>query len=119
MKEIPKKQNRRFSTAFKREKVKQLESGRISTLQLSRVYDVSTTAIYKWKRKYGKTLPAGERMVVEKESEGQKLMELLKRVSELEGKVGRQHLEIDYLEKIIEYGSEFTNTDIKKKFESK
>lgn len=111
--------NRRFSAAFKREKVKQLEKGKITVLQLCRVYDVSTTAVYKWWRKYGKNLPAGERMVVEKESEGQKLIELLRQVAELERKIGRQHLEIDFLQKVIEFGSEVTNMDIKKKYESR
>lgn len=113
------KQNRRFSASFKKEKVKQLESGKVTALQLSRIYDVSTTAVYKWLRKYGKSLPSGERLVVEKESEGEKLMELLKQIADLERKVGRQHLEIDYLQKVIEYGSDYTNTDIKKKYESK
>lgn len=119
MKANKEKVNRRFSMAFKKEKVKQLEKGEITVLQLTRVYDVSTVAVYRWWHKYGKNLPAGERMVVEKESEGQKLIELLKQIAELERKIGRQHLEIDFLQKVIEFGSEMTNLDIKKKYESK
>ena len=46
-------------------------------------------------------------------------MQLLKKVAELEQLVGQKQVEVAYLEKVIEFGSELTETDIKKKFESK
>ncbi|OYT12992.1 MAG: hypothetical protein B6I19_07460 [Bacteroidetes bacterium 4572_114] len=57
-----------------------------------------------------------ERLVVENESEGAKTLELLKRVAELERIVGQKQLQIDYLEKSIELGSEEVGFDIKKKY---
>lgn len=110
---------RQFSTEFKKEKVSQIEKGKISVLQLSRIYEVSTTAIYNWIRLY--SLHGGERekVVVQKQSEQVKTLELMKKVAQLEQLVGQKQVEVEYLKKVIEFGSELTGTDIKKKFASR
>lgn len=110
---------RQFSTDFKKEKVKQIDDGKITVLQLSRIYEVSSTAIYKWIRKYSRYAGQNERVVVQKESEQAKTFWLLKKVSELEQLVGQKQVEVEYLKKVIDFGSEITETDIKKKFESR
>lgn len=110
------KKRRQFSEAFKKEKVQMIERKQISVLQLSRLYEVSTVAIYKWLRKYSQKFSQGERVVVEKESEGAKTMSLLNKVAELERKLGQKQLQIDYLEKLLELGSEEIGIDIKKKY---
>ncbi len=113
-----KRKIRHFSEAFKIEKVKLIEEGQITVLQLSRIYQVTDTAIYKWIRKYSTRITKAERIVVEKESEGAKTLELLQKLAELERKVGQKQLQIDYLERIIELGSKEVGFDIKKKFVS-
>jgi transposase-like protein len=113
------KKVRQFSTEFKKEKVKQIDESKITVLQLSRLYEVSSTAVYKWVRKYSRYAGQNERMVVQKESEQVKTFWLLKKVSELEQLVGQKQVELEYLKKVIEFGSEITETDIKKKFESR
>ena len=110
---------RHFSEAFKKEKVKLIENKKVTVLQLSRIYDVSTTAIYKWIRKYSKYPEKRERVVVEKESEGAKTLSLMKKIAELEQLLGQKQVEVEYLKKVIDFGSELTETDIKKKYESK
>jgi transposase len=110
------KQIRQFSTAFKKEKVKMLEQKQVTVRQLSQLYDVSETAIRKWLRKYSTKLQPSERIVVEKESEGYKTGELLKKLAELERTIGQKQLEIDFLNKIVEFGSEEAGFDIKKKY---
>ncbi len=110
---------RQFSTDFKKEKVKQIDDGKITVLQLSRIYEVSSTAIYKWIRKYSCYAGQNERVVIQKESEQTKTFWLLKKVSELEQLVGQKQVEIEYLKKVIDFGSEITEKDIKKKFESR
>jgi len=112
------KKIRHFSEAFKIEKVKMIEKGQVTVLQLSRIYQVTDAAIYKWIRKYSTRISKAERIVVEKESEGSKTIELLQKLAELERKVGQKQLQIDYLEKVIELGSEEVGFDIKKKFAS-
>jgi transposase-like protein len=95
-----------------------LEDRQITVKQLSRIYEVSQTAIYKWIRKHSTVLGCGETIVVEKESEGFKTLALMKRVSELERVVGQKQLELDYFKKLIDLIEEEIGEDMKKKFES-
>jgi len=119
MKEEKKNQIRRFSESFKREKVKEIEEKTITVLQLSRIYDVSPTAIYKWIRKYSKYQGKRERVVVEKESESYKTYQLQRKVAEMERLLGQKEIEISYLEKVIESGNELLGEDLKKKYDPK
>jgi len=86
---------------------------------LSKIYEVSHTAIYKWIRKYSKYAGKNERIVVEKESEGEKNLALMGKIAELERLLGQKQIEVEYLNKVLEYGLELTEVDIKKKYESK
>ena len=112
------KMRRHFTEAFKKEKVSQLDERKITVKQLSRLYEVSETAIYRWVKKYSKYAGKHERVVVEKESEGHKNIELLKKLAEMERLLGRKEIELEYLKKVIEFGSEYVGADIKKKYES-
>jgi transposase-like protein len=112
------KRRRTFSIAFKQEKVRQIEQRQVTVLQLCKLYHVSNSAIYKWIELYGSLKQKGERVVVEKESESAKTAELLKKIAELERLFGQKQVEVEYLKKVIEFGSELTKTDIKKKFKS-
>ncbi len=113
-----KKEIRRFSLEFKKEKVKMIEEGQVTVLQISRLYDVSTTAIYKWLKKYGRYWKT-EIKVVEKKSESQKNIELLKKIEQLERVIGQQQLEILYKEEIIELGSKILGVDLEKKYDTR
>lgn len=110
------KLRRTFSVAFKQEKVQQIEQKQVTVHQLSKLYGVTRSAIYKWVRLYGSFKQKGERIVVEKESEGKRTAELLKKVAELEQLIGQKQVEVEYLKKVVEFGSELTKTDIKKKY---
>ncbi len=105
---------RTFSTAFKKEKVELIERGEITVSQISLIYEVSKTAIYKWIRKYSK-YSKNERIVVEKISEEAKALEYLKRIAELERVLGRKQMDIDYYESLIEAINEEFGYDVKKK----
>jgi len=113
-----KKVRRTFSEAFKREKVKMLEDRQVTVKQLSRIYEVSETAIYLWIRKYSKKIGLSEKLVVEKESEGTRTLALMKQVAELERVVGQKQMQVDYFKKLIELIEEEMGEDMKKKFES-
>ena len=112
------KRTRRFSTAFKKEKVELIKSKKLSVREVSEVYQVSDTAVYKWLHLYGK-VPKGERIVVEKISEETKNRELLQRIKELESEIGRLHIENVLKSKIIECGSELLGEDLKKKYSTR
>ncbi len=105
---------RTFSVPFKQEKVKEIESKQITVIQISRIYGVSSTAVYKWIRLYGNLQNKKGRIVVEKESESYKTEQLLKKVAELEGLLGRKQVEVEHLNKVIEVSSKMTGIDLKK-----
>lgn len=107
---------RYFSEEFRIQKVKEIEQNQISVSELSRLYNVSSAAVYKWVHKYSLHLKKGIIQVIEMESESKKTKLLQERLAELERIVGQKQLQIDYLEKIIELGSEEIGIDIKKKF---
>jgi len=106
---------RRFSTAFKKEKVELLDKGKITVSELGRIYDVSATAIYNWKKKYSR-LDKTERFVIEKISEESKNIELLHRIKDLEQIIGKKQVELDYYKYAIDVLSEQEGEDVLKKF---
>lgn len=109
------KATRHFSTAFKKEKVELLDKGKITVIELSKIYEVSAGAIYKWKKKYSK-LDETERFVIEKISEESKNIELLNRIKELEQIIGKKQIELDYYKTAIDVLSEQEGEDVLKKY---
>ena len=111
------KTRRVFSREFKKEKVGLIEQGKLRVSEVSKTYEVSSAAVYKWLAKYGK-LAKTERIVVEKISEQSKNIELLKKVASLEQVIGQQQMQLIYKESIIQCGSDLLGVDIEKKFNS-
>ena len=110
------KRRRIFSDSFKADRVLEIERGALSISVLSRTYEVSRTAIYKWMGQYGKRYKKGVRMVVEQESESSKRRILESRVAELERLLGQKQVEVEYLKRVLEEGSRLVGEDLKKKF---
>lgn len=106
-----------YSEAFKREKVKLYEEGKITVLQIQRMYGVSDASVYRWIAKY-RTLPQGERLVVEKISEQTQTLNLMKKVAELERALGQAHLQLTYTNELLDYATNELGFDVKKKHES-
>jgi transposase-like protein len=113
-----KNKGRTFSNAFKKEKVKMIDEGKLSVRQVSDIYDVSTTAVYNWLRKFSR-FSKDERIVVEKISEAQKNKELQNQIRDLEQAVGRKQLELDYYKEVVKVTSETLGEDIEKKYKPK
>lgn len=113
------KPRRIFSNALKKDIVERIERGSIRIREVSREYEVSPSAVYNWISKYSTILKKGETLVVQKESEEQKNIELRKRIAKLERIVGQKQMEVDFLNKVLELGSQEVKVDIKKKFGGK
>ena len=109
---------RHFSEAFKREKVKLYEEGKLTVIQIQRLYDVSSAAIYKWVNKYS-SLPKGEKVVFQKESEATKTLSMMEKVKELERALGNIHLRLLYAEEVIMQADKELQVDLKKKYDDK
>lgn len=108
------RQRRVFSEAFKREKVAEITSCKTTILKLSKLWDVSQQTIYLWLYKYSPEHQKGTTMVVQKDSEATKVLELQAKVAELERILGQKQLQIDYSEKLIDIASKELDIDIKK-----
>ncbi|MFI0430771.1 transposase [Mariniflexile sp. HMF6888] len=111
--------NRYFSEAFKRKKVREIEKNISTVLEVSREYDVSTTAVYKWLYKYSRNRKRGVKQVVELMSDTRKIQDLKARIRELEQMLGQKQFEIEFKSKMIDIAEEMYDIDIKKKLGSK
>ena len=105
-----------FSEEFKREKVAQISAGEISIASFSKLWGVSQNTIYRWIYRYSPDHTKGTIMVVQKDSEAAKLVELQQKIAELERTVGQKQMVIDYQAKLIEIASKELEIDIKKNF---
>jgi transposase len=113
------KQQRIFSDEFKKLRVKELVDKRLTVLEVCRLYEVSRTAVYKWIYRYSAHYHRKTNLVVQMESEVYKTRQLLQRVADLERVIGQKQLEIDFLNKLLEIGSEEMGFDLKKNFSTR
>lgn len=85
----------RYSEAFKLQVIRELESGRYTSLsEVSRAYGIKgAMTVNKWVRRYGKNRLLGKMVVVMKADEQAEVKELRKRVRELEKALADAHLD--------------------------
>lgn len=113
------RRRRTFSESFKIQKVKELEMGITKVSELCKQYELSGVAIYKWLSKYGSMKSKKERIIVESESDTKQLLELKRKVAELERIVGQKQILLDFKDKMIDIAEEMYGVDIKKKLSEK
>lgn len=87
--------------------------------EISKVYNVSVTAVYKWIYKYSTLHKKQLRQVIEPMSDTRKIKELQKKIKELEQMVGRQQMIIEFKEKMIDIAEDHYGINIKKNSDSK
>ncbi len=109
---------RRFSPSFKMKKVRELEQGKTRVSDICKAYEVTDTAVYGWLKKYS-TMEKPERTVVESKSDTGKIVELERRIAELERMLGQKQLEIEFKDKMIDLAEKTYQIDIKKKSKTK
>ncbi len=105
---------RRFSEEIKRKMVQDIESGTATVKQVSQELLASEQSVYRWIYQYSRYLKKNRIMVVEDKSESYRTKELEKKLKEAEAALGRKQMEIDFLNKLIEFADEEFKTDIKK-----
>jgi transposase-like protein len=108
---------RRYSDDFKRARVKDFESGTFSVAQMSRLYKVGQTVLYRWIKKYT-TLPQQNAVIMEvPNSQAAKVKALEERLALLERKLGQKQIELDFANAKLEILEE-DGIDVKKKLSS-
>jgi transposase len=110
------RQQRHFSENFKKEKVREIEIGISKVADICKQYEVTTTNVYRWIHKFGSMKQKNERLIVESQSDTKELLELKKKIAELERIVGQKQILLDFKDKMIEIAEETYKVDIKKKF---
>ncbi len=110
------RKKRRYSESFKKQLVKEFESGQYSVPQLQKLYGVSNSTIYSWIYQFSTFNERGNRVVEMKDSSTDKIKKLEQQVKELQSIVGSKQIQIEYLEKMMEIAKEELNIDIKKNF---
>jgi len=110
------RRRRHFSDSFKLQKVREIETGQTKVSEICSHYQISSQSIYRWINKFGVMKDKKERLVIETESDTRQLIELKKRISELERIIGQKQIQIDFQSKMIELAEETYGVDIKKKF---
>jgi len=108
------RQRRIFSEDFKKQAVKDIETGKCTILQASREYDINRQTVYNWLYKHSRYLQKNSVIVVEKQSEQYKRKELEQKIKDYEAALGRKQMEIDMLNKLIDIANEEYHTDLKK-----
>ncbi len=108
-----------FSDSFKKEKVREIERNLTTVRMVSKEYEVTTAAVYKWLYKYSLFRVKQVRQIVEPMSDAHKIKELRKKIQELEQMVGQKQIQIEFKEKMIELAEQMYNIDIKKKVGSR
>ena len=105
---------RQFSEDLKRKIVKDFEKGEITIKEISKFYEVSVTAVYKWIYKYSNFRKQSIQIVEMSKSSTQKIKDLEAKIRHLERAVGVKQMNIDFLEKIIDLAKDEYDIDIKK-----
>ncbi len=107
---------RNFSVEFKKQIVKEFESGMFSVLELCKLHQIQKRVVYNWIYRYSNVNKPHTQIVEMKESSTQKLKELESKLKELERAVGQKQIYIDYLEKMMDIAKEEMGVDIKKNY---
>ena len=111
------RRQRKFSDNFKIQKVREIETGQTKVSEICSQYQVASKNVYLLIDKFGSMKKnKKEHMVVETDSDTRQLIELKKRVSELERIIGQKQILIDFQDKMIDLAEETYGVDIKKKF---
>jgi transposase-like protein len=107
---------RRFSDSFKIQKVQEIERGITRVTDICKEYEVTSPNVYRWIDKFGSMKNKKERLIVESQSDTKKILELKRKVAELEQIIGQKQILIEFKDKMIEIAEETYKVDIKKKF---
>ena len=106
----------RYSPAFKRKVVEEIESGKYTVGEIRRIYDIwGSETIDRWLKKFGRTHLLSRVIRVEMKDEKDKLKELERQKRELESALAQAHLKILSLETMIDIAEDRFDIKIKKK----
>lgn len=113
--EKPARNSRYFSEDFRKARVKEIEDGSATVLEISRLHHVTRSSVYKWVEQYSLSYKKVIRTVVELDSETFKRKALEKKLDEVEKLLGQATVEIAFWRKLVDTAEEKYGIELKKK----
>lgn len=104
----------RYSMAFKQKVISEIEFGKYSLREASKIYSISDQSLYNWLRNFGKNHLIGKIVRVEMKGEADRIKQLEEEKKELESALAKAHLKIITLESTMEVAEEIYKIDFKK-----
>lgn len=105
---------RRFSESFRKEQVLLIESGELTVLEVSKLYEVKPASVKRWLVKFGKKeLPT--QMIVTCSKDYNRISKLEKEVKLLKEIIGDQRVKLIVQEKLISKAKIKLGDDFEKK----
>jgi transposase-like protein len=109
--------NRRYSDAFRRKVVSEIERGELSITQARKLYDIGgKSTIQKWIKSLGKNHLLPKRVRIEMPKEIDKLKQLEAEKKELESALAQAYLRVMSLESMLELAGKEVGEDLLKKY---
>ncbi len=105
----------RYSEAFKRSVVAEVESGRYTALEAAAVHQVHFSSVYLWLKQLGGPTTQNRIMRIEMPNERDRIKELEKEKRALESALAQAHMKILLLESTVEVLEEKAGVRAKKK----
>lgn len=110
------RRRRRFSRDFKQARVRDFESGTFSVSQMSRLYDIRSTVLYRWIQQFGQQATTPQAVIVEvPHSQTEKVKSLEARIALLERLLGTKQIEIEFHKERLQLLAEEHGIDVEKK----
>lgn len=110
-KPINQKTSVRYSEAFKRQVIEQIEQGTYSHNQASRVYGCSQSTIHGWLKKYGKHHLLNKIVRIQTMDEASRIQQLERQVAQLKESLADAHIEQKLTESYFELACRELGTD--------
>jgi transposase len=111
---------KRYSLAFKRQVISEIESGKLSPSKARRIYDIGGAETIKlWIQQMGKNHLLTRVVRIEMPEEKDLIKELKKQKKELESALAKEVVKNLALESLLEAAGEHYGTDLKKTFGEK
>lgn len=117
--EIREKINRTYSDEIKKKIALAIDTNKVSVREVQKEYGVASTTVYRWLYKYSSFRQKGTKIVVDEKSVSNRIIELNKKIKELEQIIGQKQILIDVQSKMIDLAEKEYNIDIKKNSSSR
>jgi transposase len=106
---------RRYSDAFKRSIIAEVESGRYTVLEAARTHQLGFAMLYRWMKRYGGPDSQTRIVRIEMPDERSRIKQLEEEKHALEAALAQAHMKIIVLESTVEVLEERTGAKVKKK----